>query len=112
MNRLLKFLYRYQNQRRIHTWASFWTVVKMAWAQSGRTSGCDSSVVCHDFIDISSNDDNLIIPIGISLNSCKQNEYVRVIYNIIEICDHEYEYSNGIRKCLKCGKENRYYLRI
>ena len=36
MNRLLKFFYRYQNQRRIHTWASFWTVVKMAWAQSGR----------------------------------------------------------------------------
>lgn len=36
MNRLLKFLYRFQNQRRIHTWASFWTVVKMAWKQSGR----------------------------------------------------------------------------
>ena len=36
MNRLLKFFYRYQNQRRIHKWASFWTVARMAWAQSGR----------------------------------------------------------------------------
>ena len=97
MNRLLKFLYRFQNQRRIHTWAPFWTVVKMAWAQSGRT--CDSIVVCHEIIDI---------PFGIALNSCEQNEYVKVIFS----CDHEYEYSNGIRKCLKCGKENRYYLEV
>ena len=37
MNRLLKFYYRFQNQRKIHTWASTLTVVKMAWAQSGRT---------------------------------------------------------------------------
>ena len=108
MNRLLKFFHRYQNQRRIHR-ASFWTVVKMAWTQSSRT--CDSSVVCHDFIDIGLNDDNLIIPIGISLHSCEQDEY-GVTYKIIEICNHEYEHSNGIRKCVKCGKENRYYLEI
>lgn len=60
MNRLLKFLYRFQNQRRIHTWASFWTVVKMAWAQSGRTSGCDSSIVCHEVIDIEADNDSLV----------------------------------------------------
>ena len=114
MNRLLKFFYRFQNQRRIYR-APFWTVVKMAWAQSGKT--CDSSIVCHEVIDISADNDNLVddyltIPLGISLNKCKRNEYVKVMYNIVGICNHEYEYSNGIRKCLKCGKENRYYLRI
>ena len=50
----------------------------------------------------------LIFPFGIALNSCKKDEYVKVILN----CNHEYEYSNGIRKCLKCGKENRYYLEV
>jgi len=113
MNRLLKFFYRFQNQCRIHTWASFWTVVKMAWVQSDRTKRCDSSIVYHEVIDIEHDysnlaDDYLPIPFGISLNSCKQNEYVSVIFS----CNHEYEYSNGIRKCLKCGEENRYYLRI
>ena len=103
MNRLLKFLYRYQNQHRIHTWASFWTVVKMAWVQSDRT--CDSSVVCYEDINIY---DCSPVSIGIALNSCKKNGYTTVIFN----CNHKYEYSNGVRKCLNCGKENRYYLRI
>ena len=115
MNRLLKFLYRFQNQRRIHK-APFWTVVKMAWAQSGRTRGYDSSIVCHEVIDIEYDYDNFVddnytitdIPFGIALNSCKKDEYVKVILN----CNHEYEYSNGSRKCLKCGKENRYYLKV
>jgi len=105
MNRLLKFYHRYQNQRRIHTWASFWIVVKMAWAQSGRTRGYDSSVVCYK--DINTYDCSPV-SIGIALNSCKKNEYTTVIFS----CNHEYEYSNGIRKCLNCGKENRYYLKI
>ena len=52
MNRLLKFFYRFQNQRRIHTWASFWTVVKMAWAQSGRMKDIKIKVD-NEIIDIS-----------------------------------------------------------
>lgn len=101
MNRLLKFFYRFQNQRRIHTWVPLWTVVKMVWAQSSRKKVDYDNLV----------DDNYTItdiPFGIALNSCEKDEYVKVILN----CTHKYEYSNGVRKCLNCGKENRYYLRI
>lgn len=97
MNRLLKFFYRFQNQRRIHKWDSFWTVVKMAWAQSGRKSNYNDLL-----------DDNLMIneiPIGFTFYEWEH--YKDIFYCN---CNHKYEYSNGIRKCLKCGKENRYYL--
>ena len=51
MNRLLKFFYRYQNQRMIYR-APFWTIVKMAWAQSGRMKDIRIKVD-NEIIDIS-----------------------------------------------------------
>ena len=86
MNRLLKFFYRYQNQRRIHTWASFWTVIKMAWAQSGRSS---------NFCELT---DNLTVPVRIAINECKEDEYVQVIFSnytedkLKSLTDEEYKH--------------------
>ena len=96
MNRLLKFFYRFQNQRRIHR-ASFWTIVKMDWAQSGRA---DNDILVDDNLTINE------IPIEFTISELEQQKYNEFF------CRHEYEYSNDIKKCLKCGKMNRYYLKV
>lgn len=48
------------------------------------------------------------IPFGIATCDFKAGDWIAINLS----CNHKYEYSNGIRKCLKCGKENRYYLEI
>ena len=60
MNRLLKFLYRFQNQRRIHTQASFWTVVKMAWRQSASNVIVFDGIEIVDIEDLKSDNDSLV----------------------------------------------------